>query len=80
MDKHKQVINDIINIMRPEEQTQKIKELDKRIKTLENLLLSINSDPRFVAKIRNSVVEGEHTSGKPIIVSSNGKRYNLQTI
>ena len=65
--------------MKPEEQ-KRMKELEARVKKLESILIGFSNDPRLQANIRKSVIDGEHTAGKPTIIGSNGKKYNLQTV
>lgn len=65
--------------MTPEEKRQ-ITELENRVDKLESILLGFSNDVRLQAKIRGSVIVGEHTTNKPTIVGSNGKKYNLQTV
>jgi hypothetical protein len=66
--------------MNPEDTKRKIEELEKKVAKLESILLGFANDTRLQAQIRNSVIKGEHTAGKPTIIASNGKRYNLQTV
>lgn len=63
--------------MTPEKQ---IEVLTKRIDKLESILFGISNDVRFQAKIRAMIFTEEHTTDKPTIVNSAGKRYNLQTV
>lgn len=65
--------------MSPEEKN-KMEDLEKRVKKLESILIGFSNDTRLQANIRKSVIDGEHTTGKPTIVGSNGKKYNLQTV
>lgn len=65
--------------MTPEEKKQ-MKELQEKVNKLESILIGFKNDIRLQANIRKSVIDGEHTAGKPTIIGSNGKRYNLQTV
>lgn len=62
------------------EQEQKIQDLERRVKYLEDLLLGIQNDVRFQAKVRRQIFEGEHTANKPKIINEKGKTYNVQTV
>lgn len=64
----------------PSTSEEQIKRLEERIKILEGLLLGINDDTRFKAKIRRQIFDGEHTAGKPTVVNEKGKKYNLQIV
>lgn len=57
-----------------------IKELKDKVAKLEALLFGTDNDTRFQAKVRKQIFDGEHTTGKPVIVNEAGKRYNVQTV
>jgi hypothetical protein len=59
---------------------QEIKDLKKKITKLEGILFGNDNDPRFQAKVRSLVIDGEHIANKPTIVNRNGKKYKLQTV
>lgn len=58
---------------------KKIKELEDKIKKLEAILFGVEDDPRFKAKVRKQIFDGEHSNNKPTVINQNGKRYNLET-
>ena len=66
--------------MTPEQLERELKEAKEKVEKLESVLFGTGNDPRFQAKVRSLVVEGEHTAGKPTIVDKNGKTFNLQTV
>jgi hypothetical protein len=66
--------------MDTEETNKKIKDLETRLKKLEDILYGISDDIRVKEVIRKNVIVGEHTAGKPIIINRAGKRYNLQIV
>lgn len=57
-----------------------VKALEERLKKIENILFGISDDPRFKAKIRKQIFDGEHAAGKPTIVNENGKKYNVNIV
>ncbi len=57
-----------------------IKELAERIEKIEDILFSIGDDPRFKAKIRKQIFDGEHATGKPKVINENGKVYKLDIV
>jgi len=59
---------------------QQVKELETRLKKLEDIFYGISDDVRVKETIRKNIVVGEHTANKPIIIDKNGKKYNLQTV
>lgn len=59
---------------------KEINELKKQVKMIEDVIWGLNDDPVFKAKIRKSVITGEHTTGKPTLIGANNKRYNIQTV
>jgi len=61
-------------------QIKEIQSLKERVEKIESILFGTNNDPRFQAKVRALIIEGEHTADKPTIVDKNGKKYNLQTV
>ena len=60
--------------------TQKIQDLEMRLKKLEDIFYGLSDDVRVKEVIRKNIVIGEHATDKPIIVDKNGKTYNLQTV
>lgn len=65
--------------MTPDEKKE-MQELKEKVAKLERILTGFSNDVRLQANIRKSVIDSEHAAGKPTIVGSNGKRYNLQTV
>ena len=58
-----------------------VKELENRIKKLEDILYGLSDDVRTRAVIRNYIFDDkEHATNKPTIINKNGKKYNLQTV
>lgn len=64
----------------PKTPEERITELETQVEKLTGLLLGIQNDPRFQAKIRKQIFAGEHTANKPSVVNEKGKKYNLQTV
>ena len=64
--------------MSPEEKRE-FEEMERRLKKLESILYGLSDDNRTEAYVRGKIIVGEHTTGKPIIIDPNGKRYNLET-
>lgn len=58
----------------------KIKELEVRLKYLEDIFFGISDDIRVKEVIRKNIITGEHATDKPTIIDKNGKKYNLQTV
>jgi len=56
------------------------KKVQDDLKKVTDILFGISDDPRFKAKVRKQIFDEEHTTNKPTIVNSNGKKYNVQTV
>ena len=55
------------------------KETQDQLKKVTDILFGVSDDPRFKAKVRKQIFDGEHTDDKPTVINANGKRYNLET-
>jgi len=58
---------------------REFKKLQDDVKKINGILFGTDNDPRFLTKVRASVVGDEHTSGKPTLINKNRKKYNLET-
>lgn len=58
----------------------RIKELEDKVKRMEEILFGINNDTRFVAKVRSQVIDGVTSAGLPIIVDKKGTKWSITNV
>lgn len=57
-----------------------VKKLEERLKKLEDVLFGVSNDTRFQVKVRGQVIDVQASSGKPIIISKDGKRWLVTNV